>query len=467
MRFLDRLRAWFRPGAPAPATTPPPSPEREERTGGVRVPYIQTLTDWDLDDILLALEEHEKGTFATSALLWQHMVARDERLRAVLNVRDSALPALPFRLDPATEEATPEEKQVAAALQEEWFSCFPESLNRALVRGTAGMGFVLARRSWVSRYSRVAGRTLWWPRLTPWPAEAVRYDDSRQCWRAQVRNGPEVVVRTDHGDCEGDWFLWLPAGSRGFQLGGVLSLALPFLISHYDWRDWINFNDAAGHPVRKATVPRGATTTKKDEFKENLAALDRLTNTILCEKNLDGSGFDFEIVSLSGGGELDTFERSLEQANKAKAILLLGQSLTTDVGDSGSRALGDVHQQIKHQIIQADAEGLSSALREQVLRDWALMNFGNAELAPWPRWDHRPPEDKAARAQTHAASADAVTKLNQVLKGTGKRVNVVAYLEEQGVPLEDEAPAEPPAPVVESPAPAPAEPEPPLPGGVA
>jgi phage gp29-like protein len=457
MGILDRLRAWFRPGAPAPATTPPaPYQEREERTGGVRVPYIQTQTSWDLDDILLALEEHELGTFQTSGLLWQWM-QRDERLAAVMRVRVSGLPSLPLDIEPASEEGTPEELRAAELLEKRWYSIFPEKTLRALLRSAVGMGFALAKVDW---YCGDDG--LWWPCLTPWPPEAVRYDDARRRWMARQRSGPEVEVTPGDG-----WFLWLPDGAHSFQLGAVLALALPVLISAYDWRDWINFNDAAGHPVRKAVVPRGATTTKKDEFKENLAALDRLTNTILCEQNLDGSGFDFEIVSLSGGGELDTFERSLEQANKAKAILVLGQSLTTDVADSGSRALGDIHKKIGHQVIRADAEGFDTDARAQIVRPWALYNFGRGELAPWPRHNHEPPEDNAAKASTHAAAGGAVQTMNQALAGTGKKVDAVAYLEGMGVPLLDEAPADPPAPAVEPPAPAPAAPMPLAPGGVA
>jgi phage gp29-like protein len=207
-------------------------------------------------------------------------------------------------------------------------------------------------------------------------------------------------------------------------------------------------------------VPRGASPTEINTFFENLKALDRKTKAIVCKRSLDGSGFDFEYVD-AGNGEIDSFERSIEMAHKAKAILVLGQSLTTDVADSGSRALGQVHNQIRYQLIRADAEGFVTAVREQIIKPWARYNFGRAEVAPWPRYDHKPPADRKVEADTHTAAAAAVVALSGVLEGTGKELDRVAYLERLDIPLRDVKPAAP-APVV-APAPAAPAPKPPAP----
>jgi phage gp29-like protein len=429
MGLFSRIASWLRPGD---ARFYKPDAEDEKRLVVPQVPYLQTLTAWKPSTVLAALDAHELGDFSQSGLLWQWCAARDDRLRAVLHVRASGLPSLPFAALPATpDRPTPEEEEAAALLEAGWFDIFPESTVRALFRAAVGMGVVAARVRMVTGH-----RGLWWPRLTVWPPEALRYDDNERCFYAQARNCADVKITPGEG-----WFLWQPDGPRGFQLAAVLALALPCLISNFTQRDWANYSDAHGHPVAKASVPRGAKQTEKDAFVANLKALDSKTKVLLTQKNLDGSGFDFEWVSLEGK-EVNTFERALEQANKAKAILLLGQSLTTDVADSGSRALGAVHNQIRNQILKSDAEGFVTAVREQIVKPWARYNLGAEALAPWPRYDHKPPADRKAEAETHVIAASAVTALQGVLTGTGKRLDTVAYLERLELPLEEEAAAE-------------------------
>lgn len=426
--------------------------EREQRAKRylVTVPYIQTLSDWSLADILAAIKSHEQGTFARSGLLWQWM-QRDPRLRVALNVRTSGLAALPFSVDPATKiSPPPEEQRIADLLLERWWSCFPESTLRGSLRTAVGMGFILAQVRWST-----GPDGLWWPALEVWPAHAVRYDDPTRKWRVQTREGAEIDV------CPGDgqWFLWQPDGARGFQLGGVCALGLPVFLTLRNWESWINYGDAHGRPAIKVEVPKQAQEAEKNAFLANVKALDSTTRAIICGKNLDGSGFDFSYVS-AGGTEITTFEKAIEQAAKDKALVVLGQTLTTDVADKGSYSLGEIHNLIRQVILKADAEGFSTALREQVLVPWARYNFGRGALAPWPKWDTKPPADRKTEAETYTAAAAAVAAVDSALKGTGKRVKRVAYFEQLEIKLEDDpgasrvepATATTPAPAPEVPA---------------
>jgi phage gp29-like protein len=352
------------------------------------VPLLRTLTDWDIDAVLAAVDAHERGEFQQSGLLWLWM-QRDPRLKTVLDVRTGGLPALPFTVDAATATPSSEELALAALLEDRWFDLFPESTIRALLKTAIGMGVAVARVEWASDE-----RGHWWPRLVVWPGDEVRWDDPSSVYRVQTRQESEVPVVPGNG-----WLLWEPHGARSFQAGAVISLALPCLITSFDWRDWVNYNDAYGRPIRKAIVPRGATTAAKDDFFDNLDELGRAESTILCEQNLDGSGFNFEFVT-PGGPTIDTFEKSIAQADKDKSTVILGQTLSTDVASSGSLALGDVHKEIKAEKIRADANGLATVLREQILKPWAAYNFGLRDAAPWPRWKTDPtPQEKEEKKE--------------------------------------------------------------------
>lgn len=444
MGLFSRIARAFQP-APSPSSPPaPPSAggfqllargsyeDEQKRETVAAPPYIRTLSDWDVDTVKAALDAHEKGIFSQSGLLWQWM-QRDPRLRTVMGVRTSGLPRLPLTFE-AAEHDPPEEEATLAAdrLEAEWYRSFPESTLRKLHGIAVGMGLVVARIGWkVGRYG------YWWPKLQVWPPEAIRWDETGQCFYAMTRQGGEVKVESGNGE----WLLWMPDGERGFQLGAVMALALPVLISDLLTGDAVNLADAYGHPVRKAIVPRGASTTEKNTYLANLAALGRETSSILCQKNLDGSGFDFEFVTLESGGTVAVIEEGLDRADLAKSTVILGQSLTTDVADSGSRALGDVHKEIKAEILAADAEGFSTVVWNQVVRWWAKYNFGKKRLAPTPHWEAKPPKDMGAEADAHVKATAAITAIEAALAGTPKKLDRLKYLEALDLPLVDVDPA--------------------------
>jgi phage gp29-like protein len=372
----------------------------EERLPKVETPYIRQLSDWDVSSVLAALDAHERGDMNQSGLLWQ-WCQRDERLKSCLGDRAGALPSLPFTLDPATETPSPEELVAAEALREGWHDCVPEEKTKSIVRVGVGMGVAVGHLHW-----KVGRRGFWWPRLTVFPGWAVRWDENCGAYKVQTRTGAEEVVTP--GD--GRWFLWEPEGDLSFQYGALLALAIPCLVTSLGWQDLVNFNDAYGHPIIKAKVPRAGLSSETDEFLDDLRSVnlrERRSLTVKTGHNADGSGYDFEYVTPgSSEGTVNSFERQIELANKAKAIVLKGQTLTTDVADSGSRALGDVHQRVESRLFRGDAQSLSTTLRRDICKPWARFNYGRASLAPWPRWNTDPLGNGAQKTEGKDATPE-------------------------------------------------------------
>lgn len=390
-----------------------------------KTPLIRQMSTWTVDDILTAQEAHERGEFETSGLLWLWM-QRTTRLKAVLRKRVSALSGLTFRLDPASGAAAsdPAEVSHAAWLEKIWFEIMPESLLQGLLRCVIGMGAALARVSWIDRDEK------WFPCLTLWPADAFYYRDSEQCWYARTREGGDIKVHPGRG-----WFLWLPDGPLSFQSGSVLSLSIPCYLSSLADSDWANYNAANAAIVRKAIVPRGATRASKDLFLDQLEDLGRDNSSILCERNLDGSGFDFTYEG-ADGALTKTFLESKEDANKAITIEILGQDKTTDLGANGARSAVEALQGVEDAIVTQDAARFATAFRAQVLKPFFALNFGNDNLAPSPAWEVEgaSPADLAVGDK---ATAEAATALDAALQGTGKVLDKLAYFERAGIPMRD------------------------------
>lgn len=74
---------------------------------------------------------------------------------------------------------------------------------------------------------------------------------------------------------------------------------------------------------------------------------------------------------------------SLEYADKQADLLILHQTLTTDVGDSGSRALGDVHESVRSDVVMAVAGVVERVINEQLLPAICRLNYGDDSECPW------------------------------------------------------------------------------------
>src|SRR5262249_17989553 len=88
--------------------------------------------------------------------------------------------------------------------------------------------------------------------------------------------------------------------------------------------------------------------------------------------------------------------------NNAIYRVILGQTLTSRGSEGGgSRALGDVHQQVRAEKIEADAKFLMGVVNHYLVRPLVLFNFGPGTVPP--RWviDYDPKRDLSADSVVH------------------------------------------------------------------
>lgn len=86
-----------------------------------------------------------------------------------------------------------------------------------------------------------------------------------------------------------------------------------------------------------------------------------------------------EIANAAGGAEL--FERLAEWLDKQISKAVLGQTMTTDDGSSQSQA--NVHNEVRMDILRADAKQLAATLN-RLVRNLALPWGGNYALEGSP-----------------------------------------------------------------------------------
>ena len=146
--------------------------------------------------------------------------------------------------------------------------------------------------------------------------------------------------------------------------------------------DWLmNLAQLFGIPFRWATYAQNADDSTVSQIGDLLANMGSNGYGAFPE----GTNLNFLEAGKAAGQspQADLIER----ADKNCDLLILGQTLTSDTGDSGagggSLALGKVHAGVRDQIIQSAANFVARVLNQQLIPAILKENFGDTDEAPY------------------------------------------------------------------------------------
>lgn len=379
--------------------------------------------NWDsVDQVRAALSELDKGMFAQSAQMVDAMLA-DDRISGVWSCRADGLVGLPleFRV-PAGLEADNRAVQIAEDAEIAWQDIAPEQALTELLRWGRFLGLGLAEK--------IYDIGSWTPRLKVWHPRYVYWNWGTRTYHLITEDG---VLNLDHNDptVRRKWVFYAPYGfQRGWVSARVRALAIPWLIRQWSWRDHARHNEVHGIPIRKLKVPTQWDPEDKNRALAEVAQL-ATESVVRCPVDDEGKGFDLELVEPQGNS-WEAFTSLQARADTAIAVVLLGQNLTTEIADKGSRAAAQVHDRVRQDVIRSDSDSLGQCMRDQVLADWAEYNHGSRDLTPTPAWDIVPPRDELQLGNALSATAQAL----QTLRESGIPVDIVKLCQDVGIPLE-------------------------------
>lgn len=159
---------------------------------------------------------------------------------------------------------------------------------------------------------------------------------------------------TPYGEGLAEWLYW------------------PTLFKRNGVRFWNIFLDKFAVPTAKGIYPRGP--AQKD--------IDKLLAAIQAIANDSGfaipAGMDVELLTLAQSGA--DFQAVCRYMDGAIAKVILSQTMTTDNGSS--RAQGEVHADVKLEVVKADADLLSDGFNAGPARWWTDLNFGADVASP-------------------------------------------------------------------------------------
>lgn len=372
------------------------------------------------------LEDAAQGEATAYLTLAEEMEERDLHYASVLGTRKLALGSLKIRVDSLSDDKA--DVRIADAVRElvddPMFGEAVSDLTDAL-----GKAYSVVEILWDS-----SGRE--------WRPKSLKHRDPRW-FRYDRETGQELRLLDATAPAEGlqlapyKFVVHRPRIRAGLPIrGGLARLAAPgYMCKAWSWRDWMAFADIFGLPMRVGRYGPGAS---KADISKLMAAVANLGSDAAAVLP-DSTRIEFEQAA-NVAGAADFFERLANWWDKQISKGVLGQTMTSD--DGGSMAQAKVHNEVRMDLLEADANALQNTLNRQFVRPFVDLNFGPGR---YPKLVVQVPQPEDV-----AALVDALTRLVPL----GLEVEQSVIRDKLGLPDPDpkgvllRAPAAPTAPAI-------------------
>ncbi len=350
---------------------------------------IDTIKPRRIKRMLVAAES---GDLSAQAELFERMEEKDAELDAHLRTRKTGVARLKFEIQPADRSPRAQE---AAKLCRGLVGEIPD-LPQAIfdLLDAIPKGFSVQEIDWETAADR------WHPRRLIWRP---------QRWFTTADDGETLLLCEDSGKGVEfpslNFVIHRVKARSGFcaRTGLLRSCVRAFVVRHLAWKDWMAFAEVYGMPPRIGWL-REEVPWDSDEARELWQAVRALGMDAAAVVR---EGNRIEMLDSRSAGEGTIFERILERAGREMTLAILGQLLTSGGEKGGSYALGHVHNQVRWDLIEADALALAQTLTDQLIRPIVRLNLGGDY--PLPRWhfDAEKPEDLSELAATVKTLSEA------------------------------------------------------------
>ncbi|MDA3257885.1 DUF935 domain-containing protein [Pseudomonas aeruginosa] len=368
------------------------------------------LTPAKLAHILI---DAEQGHLQAQAELFMDMEERDAHLFAEMSKRKRAVLGLDWTIEPPR-NASAAEKADAEYLHELLLDLEGiEDLMLDCMDGV-GHGYSAIELDW-----SLQGRE-WLPQA---------FDHRPQSW-FQLSPDDQDELRLRDNSIAGEvlqpfgWIMHKPRSRSGYMARSGLFrvVAWPYLFKHYSTADLAEMLEIYGLPIRLGKYPPGTPDEEKVTLLRAVTGLGHAAAGIIPES----MSIDFQEASK---GSAEPFMAMMRWCDDSMSKAILGGTLTSQTSESGggAYALGQVHNEVRHDLLAADARQLAATLSRDLLWPLLVLNrSGNLDARRAPRlvFDLKDRADLAAMA----------TSLPPLVK-LGVQVPVNWVQEQLGIPL--------------------------------
>ena len=317
-------------------------------------------------DRILRSESGGKGIELYEDLL------RDDQVGSNLQTRKLAVVGKEWDVTPATGKR--EDLKIAEFVKDVFLTCNYDDARKSLLTGIVN-GFKPAEVMW--EYSE---GQIWIKEIIGKASRRFTFDLKRNLRLLTIGNmteGAEVPPRK--------FIVYTNASDNGSPFGDGLGRLLywPVWFKKHAIRFWMIFADKFGSPTAIGKYPPGTPQAQQDDL---LSAIDAIQqeSAIKIPNNVE-----IELLEATRSGSVNTYESLCTFMNAAISKVLLGQTLTTEMGGGGSYAASRTHNDIRADYTKTDADSLSATLNNQLVRWIVDYNFPGVTRYPkvWIRTD--------------------------------------------------------------------------------
>jgi len=183
-----------------------------------------------------------------------------------------------------------------------------------------------------------------------------------------------------------------------YGLGLGTRLFWPVFFKNHGISYWMAFAERFGGPSVVGKYPPEMTKEKQDELLDTLSRLNQERAIVV---PLEA---EVELIEAAKTGSIDTYERLSRYMDEEISKAVLGETLTTSVGETGSYAASQTHNGVRMELVKADADMLSNTLNKTLMTWLCEFHFPGANPPRfWRRVEE--PSDTKAEAEKDALVA--------------------------------------------------------------
>ena len=182
---------------------------------------------------------------------------------------------------------------------------------------------------------------------------------------------------------------------------------------------WVVFTEKYGMPHLIGKHPRGAS---KDETNTLADMLEDMVQDAIAVIP-DDSSVEIQEANKSKSSSAEIYEKLIDKMNAEISKAILGQTLTTEIGSTGSYAASNTHFAIRQDIVDSDRKLVESVINQLI--QWIYeINFSNQEV---PVFEMYEPEDVDL----------TLAQRDKILSETGVKFTKEYFIKAYGLEEED------------------------------
>lgn len=327
------------------------------------------------------LLDGEHGDLIDQCELAEDMEEKDPHIQSELGKRKLALLGVDWNMIPP-KNATDAEKRDTEMIEEilrdaTWLDDALFDAADAILKGFANLEL---KWQYADKTHYIAG--------AEWrdPAWFKTHPDDRN--QLRIRDG-------SHDGLALQPFGWLSHQAKaksGYlsRRGLVRVLAWPYLFKNYAARDLAEFLEIYGLPTRLGKYPSGASPKEKATLMRAVMSIGHNAGGVIPK------GMDIEFHEAAKGGS-DAYMAQINWCEKSQSKAILGGTLTSQAdGKSSTNALGNVHNEVRQEIRNADLKALANTITRDIVYPMYALNcksFSSPHRVPRFEFDITEPED--------------------------------------------------------------------------